>query len=143
MQDLATVVGGLEPDGVDLLRVSYSFMCIRNFFNFSRFKWWIASEVISCSLHELVAVYNCRKLKMICLEIRYFYFMHFSVYFQRMLCLDPSKRLTAREALRHEYFKDFQSLDWSLIIIKFWYWVGRYINLEIPIWRRKLCYCSW
>ncbi|ESR41198.1 hypothetical protein CICLE_v100271191mg, partial [Citrus x clementina] len=47
--DLATVVGGLEPDGVDLLR--------------------------------------------------------------RMLCLDPSKRLTAREALRHEYFKDFQSLD--------------------------------
>ncbi|KAH9718099.1 protein kinase domain-containing protein [Citrus sinensis] len=49
IKDLATVVGGLEPDGVDLLR--------------------------------------------------------------RMLCLDPSKRLTAREALRHEYFKDFQSLD--------------------------------
>lgn len=48
-KDLATVVGGLEPDGVDLLR--------------------------------------------------------------RMLCLDPSKRLTAREALRHEYFKDIQNLD--------------------------------
>ena len=25
---------------------------------------------------------------------------------QKLLCLDPSKRITAREALEHEYFRD-------------------------------------
>lgn len=35
-------------------------------------------------------------------------------FLQKMLCLDPSKRITARSALEHEYFKDIGFVPWFL-----------------------------
>lgn len=32
--------------------------------------------------------------------------------FQSMLCLDPTKRITARSAVEHEYFKDIKFVPW-------------------------------
>lgn len=33
--------------------------------------------------------------------------------FQKMICLDPSKRITARTALGHEYFRDVAVAPWA------------------------------
>lgn len=36
---------------------------------------------------------------------------------QSMLCLDPTKRITARSAVEHEYFKDIKFVPWFLIFM--------------------------
>lgn len=48
---------------------------------------------------------------------------------QKMLCLDPSRRITARSALEHEYFKDIGFVPW----------------LSFAIWSRVLYIgvCGW
>jgi len=41
-----------------------------------------------------------------------------SIAFQSMLCLDPSKRITARIAVEHEYFKDIKFVPWFHIFME-------------------------
>jgi hypothetical protein len=38
---------------------------------------------------------------------------HLFAFIQKMLCLDPVRRITARSALGHEYFKDLGLVPWA------------------------------
>ncbi|KVH97231.1 Protein kinase, catalytic domain-containing protein [Cynara cardunculus var. scolymus] len=78
-QDLATVVPNLDKAGLDLLRVMPLLPLIMPFKEPP--KMLAANLGISCA----------SKL---------------ASWIRKMLCLDPSRRITARTALEHEYFKD-------------------------------------
>lgn len=91
MQSLATIVPGLEATGIDLLAVSDRATTIfwpwPTFFPFA----------FDCTSIGLVVI--AAKVTQTLTKAGWFFW-------QKMLTLEPSRRVTARGALEHEYFKD-------------------------------------
>lgn len=113
-QDLSEKFPSLEEYGVDLLSVSLLFSLIQNYQLYSSF-FFLFSNFESIK-DRLKLFFFLTKFIGICCPKFWTFFFYWYIYFfhyQKLLCLDPKKRITAIDALKHEYFKDVQ--DWFFI----------------------------
>lgn len=70
-----------------------------------QFLFWILEDTEICWCLRNLLIFMVLIVLFICV----------SVLFQSMLCLDPTKRITARSAVEHEYFKDIKFVPWFYI----------------------------
>ena len=66
-----------------------------------------------------------------------------SVCWQKMLRYEPNKRITARQALEHEYFKDLEMVQWHASVVLWCVgicmsWVARFIPFYEPLYSLPL-----
>lgn len=102
-RDLAEVVPGLDPLGVDLLKVC---SVVRNFCVNTPFLCVCVCVECETAAKILHCMYISVYLRHVCVSSSRGTHTHTHTGVQEMLQLDPAKRISARAALQHPYFND-------------------------------------